>query len=594
MKSLLIFCTVGFFLLGCVPPAAIKLGDQALLNNDYISAAQYYQESLDSQMDSSTRKKVEEKLIETKELLAEKYLEKAQSAFSREGNDIITALNHAIGILETVVQWDDARNSIKKQIGIYSRDKNKHAKDLSLSKDKALKFISIYSFNDALNEINTALAKDPANQELVDLKSEISKLIQRSDLLNDRINQGNLQGAIDAFNQLTALTSVELAFDDLPKKNEIVELIRRQSKELQYEGKWWQAYKFLTRWEIPDLQQSINQVRENGSVYYHSQALIAKQAGAFHKGYLLINRALTLNDRNLEIFNLNREMGDLVNNSIQSNIAIASFDSPSNDLDAGKQFSDSLISYLYQVLPYGINILERDKIDFVLKEKSDSEKQLAQILGVDLMVTGTVSLFRVDQVIDERAATVKVKSGEHILPNPEYRQFIDIYGTDKAFWPQAPPLRTIIQDIFQLVKYQKGHAEMKGFAKVSVRIFDTHKGAIAFVKDYDANVNYTSDFQDELAEAQIEYIPMKLPTDTEAKEEMRKQIVLQIGKIVQSSFENRETRFLNLANFYLERRQNSLAFKPLAEGYLYCEKEGFKSSHPEFVQIRRLVDDILN
>lgn len=131
---------------------------------------------------------------------------------------------------------------------------------------------------------------------------------------------------------------------------------------------------------------------------------------------------------------------------------------------------------------------------------------------------------------------------------------------------------------------------MKGFAKVSVRIFDTKKGAIAFVKDYDANVNYSSNFQDELAEAGIEYIPMKLPTDTEAKEEMRKEIVHQIGKVVQSSFENREARFLNLANFYLERRQNNLAFIPLAEGYLYCTKAGLSPDNPSFMEIKRLIN----
>ena len=64
--------------------------------------------------------------------------------------------------------------------------------------------------------------------------------------------------------------------------------------------------------------------------------------------------------------------------------------------------------------------------------------------------------------------------------------------------------------------------------------------------------------------------PMNLPTDTEIKEEMRKGIVTEVGKIVQASFENRGLRFLNQADFYLDRLEPEAAFKPLAEGLFYC------------------------
>jgi TolB-like protein len=289
---------------------------------------------------------------------------------------------------------------------------------------------------------------------------------------------------------------------------------------------------------------------------------------------------------------------------MQKYIAVASFDSPSNDPDSGKQFSDSLISYLYQVLPYGINILERDKIDFVLKERGSEAKSIGELLGVDLIITGTVSLYTVDRVVDERVATVRVKIGEETVLNPEFEQMLNFYGPDMSRWPQKMaqihgedssqwpriPPRTVRRDQHQLMKYTKGTAQVKGFAKVSIRIFDTAKGTITFVKDFDATVVRTSEFQDEVQEANIPYIPMNLPTDTEIKEEMRKSIVTEVGKIVRSSFENREHRFLNQANFHLDRLEFDAAFEPLAEGYLYCLRDAIAPENEACVKMRGLID----
>ncbi len=594
MRALLTFCITGLLIAGCVLPASVKLGDQALLEQDYIKAVQHYEKALGETQDSQSLKQIEEKLASTKVLLVDIYLEKAKNAQAQKQNGAGTALNHALGILGEVAQWDDAEGRIAKQIATYSSEKKVLDTEIALIKEKSNKFIGLFQLDKASQEIEKGLAMDTANKSLLASKQNLNQMIASHALLGDMINKDDLQGTIDTFTQLSELSPVPLSLNNFPQRDDVVKLIKRESQKYQTQDKWWTAYSFLTQWDIPQLQSYVKQVQKNGANHYYQAARQAMSSGNSHKGFLLIERALILNNRNLNIFNLNRELGDLVNRSMQSNIAIASFDSPSNDRDAGKQFSDSLISYLYEVLPYGINILERDKIDYVLKEKTDGEKELAQILGVDLMVTGTVSLFKVDKVVDERAATVKVKSGEQVVQNPEFNQMLQVYGPNPTMWPKDLPPRTITKEVFQLVKYNKGQAELKGFSKVSVRIFDTHKGAIAFVKDYDANVKYASEFQDELAEANIEYIPMKLPTDTEAKEEMRKEIVQQIGTIVQSSFENREARFLNQARFYLERKQNELAYKPLAEGYLYCMKEGIKPDNPSFKEINRIVATILD
>lgn len=170
----------------------------------------------------------------------------------------------------------------------------------------------------------------------------------------------------------------------------------------------------------------------------------------------------------------------------------------------------------------------------MLQEQRSDNLTAGQLLGVDLMVTGGVSLFRVDTNIDKRTATANIKVGDEMGPNPEYQQMMNAYGTNPQTWPHVPPMM-IPRDRMQIMNYTRGTAETRGFAKVSVRIFDTDKGAISFVKDFDANLGFETEFQDEVKEAGIEYKLMRLPSETEVKEQMRREIVAQVAEVVQAS-----------------------------------------------------------
>lgn len=586
-RALFFFSILCLMLAGCVPSAGVKLGDEAMKKQDFIEAVRQYEAALDQAKGESARKDIETKLAEAKKLLADDYLIKAKQVYSQNQNGRSAAVDKAIAILKEVAQWDDADQRISKQLAEYTKEKGAVSGQLAQSVQKTFQLAGRCEFNQAQQELDKALATDSANSNLLDAKNKIVQMSGLYSAMQDALRKENSEQAAAKYGELSALCPVEMTLDDAT-----VSLIRKTSSSLQSAGKWWQAYKFLSPWKTPQLQDDLQTIRETGSSIYFEEARKAA-AESPHKGFLLADRALEMNNKSLEIFNFHRELGDAVNKSLQSYIAIASFDTPSNDPDAGKQFSDSLISYLYEVLPYGINILERDKIDYLLKEKSEANKDVAQLLGVDLIVTGSVSLFKVDKTVDQRAATVKVKSGEATEQNPEYAKMVQLHGPNQKLWPKVPP-ETISKDSYELVKYNKGRAELKGFGKVSVRIFDTQKGTIAFVKDYDGNVNYSSEFQDEVEGTNIKYIPMKLPTETEAKEEIRKGIVQQIGKVVQASFESREIRLLNQVKFYLDRKEENLAYKPLAEGYFYCVKQGMDQKNPAFTELRKLRDSLLN
>ncbi|MCK5515706.1 MAG: hypothetical protein KAI39_02440 [Desulfobulbaceae bacterium] len=588
MKLLLVGILTLVLVYGCVLPASVKLGDQSMQTQDYLAAIKHYELAMNQTTDSGIRRQIETKLATSQVLLVDEYLQKADQALASGQSTRAASYDRAIVILHQVGQWDDAGQRISARIREYKREKQALVSQLEQLWNECLQLISQFRLEDALQKAEKRLALDSVNTELLEGKLTVLKVTKHHTELKVALNNEELNLAIDAFKTMNDVSPVELKFADLPQRDQFVGLITDKSRILKENDKWWEAYQFLTQWEIPELVTEIQEVQSGGSSYYLELARQEEKSDSYFKGFLLIERAAIMDKQNLAIFNLHRLFSDQVDNSMQSNIAIASFGTPSTDPDAGRQFSDSLISYLYEVFPYGIKILEREKIDFVKEEQGAGEQDLAQMLGVDLMVTGTVSLFQVDKNVDERTATVKVKINEEI----DYDKMITLFGPDRSEWPRIES-QMPKKSIYESISYKKGQAELKGFAKVSVRIFDTNKGAIAFVKDYEANVSHLSKFQDEVSEANINYVPIKLPTETEAKEEMRKEVVRQIGQVVQASFQNREIRFLNQARFYLERKEWNSVFRPLAEGYVYCQKSGVKEDNPSFVEIRHLIDQLL-
>lgn len=578
---------------GCVTSQHVKIGDDYYAGQNYVQALQNYELALLETREGAARRELEDKIRSTKGHLVRMSISKAESTAQSGNPDKISAVKQAIEVLQGAVQWDAEKRELQPRIASYQSRIN----DLELEKQalrkNALQLIGNYEFPVALEMIQNAQRIDANDPELQTIAEKIVVMHETNQTILYALNNNHINQAMTEFEKMKQVSPVPLSFSNYPLRNNIVELVRNQITQMELQNRWYEVYELLSTLNLEDFQPDMQRVRTAGAHYYYQQSSVAiLDEENYHHAYLLAVMASRLDDNDLRIFRRLQETQDKVKESIQSYIAVATFDSPSNDPDAGRQFSDSLISYLYSVLPYGINILERDKIDYVLKEQYADNRTAGQMLGVDLMVTGSVSLFRVDTNIDKRSATVNVKVGEESMPNPEYQQMLATYGSNTAAWPHVPPMM-ISRDRTQIMNYTRGTAETRGFAKVSVRIFDTEKGTISFVKDFDANVAYDSEFQDEVSEANIEFKPMRLPSETEVKEQMRREIVMEVAQVVQAAFEAREHRYLNQALFYLDRREPQMAIKPVAQGYYYSVQDNIPADDPAFRQIRQLIPQLV-
>jgi len=590
--KLLVFLFFLVFLVGCVTSPNVQKGDDYYSSQNFVQALQSYQLALSETRQEAARQEIEEKIRSTKEHLVRMSLAKAESLAQSASPDEISAVKKAVQVLQEAEQWDSEKQDVLRGIQLYQARINALEGEKQQLRQQALQELAGYNFATALETIQKAQRIDAGDSDLQETANKIVALHEINQDVQHALNNNQIDQAMAGFSKMREVSPVSLSFANYPLRSSIVDLVQKRIMQMELENRWHDAYILLSTLDLEEFSQDLQRIRSTGAQYYYQKSSVTiLDNGDYHHAYLLCILASQLDDSDLRIFRRLQEAQDHVNKSIQSHIAVATFDSPSNDPDAGRQFSDSLISYLYSVLPYGINILERDKIDYVLKEQYADNRSAGQMLGVDLMVTGSVSLFKVDTNIDKRSATANVKVGEESTPNPEYQQMMSAYGPDTKLWPSVPPMM-ITRDRTQMMNYTRGTAETRGFSKVSVRIFDTQKGTISFVKDFDANVAYDSEFQDEVNEANIEYKPMRLPSETEVKEQMRREIVGQVAEVVQASFEAREHRFLNQAQFYLDRREPQLAIRPVAQGYYYSLQDNIPEDNSAFVQLRRLLPEL--
>ncbi len=346
--------------------------------------------------------------------------------------------------------------------------------------------------------------------------------------------------------------------------------------------------------ELPLLADTL---RSEGGAFYAEQARMRLAEAQPERAYLEAVKGLELDRAAPGLFELHRDARDQVQAGLQVYIAVPTFGAPRQQPDLGAQFSDALISHLFRVLPYGIHIAEREKIDMVMREQGYAEA--GNVLNVQLIVSGNVSLLKIDHTDNQQEALARVKMGEKVEANPAYEAALRAQAAASAAAansntkPKDIPLPspTLTVPVYETVRYKKGTTEVKGFATVAARIFDTRKGSITYAQEFNAKYEVADDYQDSVDGADIQGDPKELPTDTEVSEALRNKLVGQLSDLITSQFEKRERAYLEEARYYLTRRERGRAMTPLAQGFLYGVQAGVGVDDPDYAA---LIDTIVD
>jgi len=374
-------------------------------------------------------------------------------------------------------------------------------------------------------------------------------------------------------------------------RHESLKILRVQAKELMSKKEYYRAYQAIVRsGATEDLSDLMSLIKTEGRGHYASLALSYLQDGNLSRAYLETVKGLEIAPKDQEIFTLHRDSRDQMLTNLQKYIAIPAFGAPASDPDLGPQFSDALISYLFRILPYGINIVERQKVDLMINEQILGTREAANRLSVDLFVSRNVSLLKIDRQESSNQVSVRVKVGQAESLNPAYEAWLRLPTERRIKTP--PPAQTIKTDKYESVMYTKGRTTLKGFGSVALRIFDTNKGAINYAQEFNATYEVSDDYQDGVSYADIKGDALELPTETEIREKLRNKIIEQVAVVVKKQFEKREAIYLQDAQYHLSRSEKDKAVDNLALGFLYCVKAKVPFDDPDFTQIREKILDL--
>lgn len=585
-KILICFAAVmAFCLSACVPPPDLKLAQDAQMAGNLEAAYGHYMKVLQADPKNVEANKA---VTEIRAHMTNRARQEAAGMLQGSSGMTAVSLNAAIARLDQYRAYDPQ--------GTYlDNDRRKYQQSLAAlgasnrdRENQARQAMAAGDFSVAQGLIDAINANDPSYAKLGALQADYKR--SRGAHLEKRIMDAYAAGKVDTANAAMkewlglGFSADKQARMKAAVKDREISILKETYQGLLKKHQYFNAFLLLNKSQYKDaFARQLSKLRNNGAAFYLDQARRRFESGNVSRAYIEAVKGFELNAEHPGLFEIHRDTRDKVLEGVQKYIAIPAFGSPKDNPDVGTQFSDALISYLFRILPYGINIVERGKIDMLIEEHKREYSEVANILNVDLIVTGNVSLLNIDRQDNQRKSTVRVPVGSKIESNPAYEAFMRANpGSDQS---GAPP-RTIKVQEFGNFTINKGRSVIKGFSSVAVRIFDTGKGRITYAQEFNANFQATDDYQDALELAGMEGDPLDLPSDTEVREKLRNQIVQQLAGVVQAQFEKREKDFMNNARFFISRRETNKAIDELARGFLYCVKAKVKINDPDYTDIR--------
>ena len=558
----------------------LKEAQQLQQSGNLRGALAQYEQALEKTSSRQQKAEIAEEIQRVRGQIANSVLREIESTLA--SGQSIPALEQAVTVLKRESRYDNATGDLARALQEHTSALNAargEYEKLSGELEKAEKEDAWSSAASILRKLD-ALHPSPA------LNERMAKLIERRDLyvpylIEKLVESRNVDAAEDELNRFrnelpkpsdALLTTLQSKVDLLRQ-----ELLEAKVEELAAQKKYYTAYKLIENTGYPYLKKFLPAITAEGAAFYKQKAAKELQIGGAQLGYAYFaaEKAFELMPSDSDAFRLRREISDIIDHRITQQISIDAFTSPGQEPEAGVALSNTLMEHLMNNVPYGIQILERRKIEQSLQEVGAQRADLES--KVKMWIAGDVTTLTVERQRTTGEGTARVEKGKTRRPNTEYARYVEDYGRDKSRWPEEMRHLTpeIEEPIVELVKYNYGEEALNGIMVVSVRNFEGLNGVVKAVKVFKSNLSTNDSFNDEVALAtpKIERDALQLPTDNAIKEVLRNDLAKQIGLYVLSAFENREAQFLKSAKTSIARREFHLAVADLAGGHYYAHKD---------------------
>ncbi len=492
--------------------------------------------------------------------------------------------------LEQVLSYDDPNDSIRESLKKYRAKKQKLAEEIPGLLSKAADKGNALQWQEAISSLDDVLAATSENEEARQMRR---KLLSERDSYYKRVIPELCKG-----NNYDDCKKAELLLDvfkaQMPKPDMrliadlqiLIEQTRgKVADQLIGQKKYFTAYMLIKDVNSPKYRDLLELIVKQGSTFYMALANEENKNVKDSYAYAAAVKAMKLSgSENDQAFKLHRDCADRVDDSLKMKIGIT-FESSGDDPDIGTNFSNELLSYLHPLLPYGIGIDERNKIEFGI-EKVGS-KDVIRLLGLKWAVFGDIQC-KVLRERDERQVTTWSPVSQTI-PNPHYETELKMMmesGEQSSKLPKPQP--TISTQISEKLTYTVGEERLHGQVLCSARIYSPNKGYVISTRNFITTSDANDLFRNEVPGANIAWDPLELPQQLTFEQKMRKDMVKQVGDWLLNNFSYRQRSFYQEAEYFIQRKQFDHAVRAATQGYLYCLRDNIAEDDRWFRGLRQL------
>jgi hypothetical protein len=495
-----------------------------------------------------------------------------------------------ISELERVLSYDDSNNSIRQYLVQYRTKQKKMAEDIPKLLNMAADKGDTRQWQEAISSLDNVLAATSENEQARQMRQKL--ISERDDYYKKVIpelckgdNYDDCKKAellLDTFKAQMPKPDMSL----LAELQKQIELTREKvANQLIGQKKYFTAYMLIKDVNTQQYRDLLEVIVEQGSTFYMDLANEEYRNVKDSYAYAAAVKAMKLfGSENDQAFKLHRDCADRVDDSLKIKIGIT-FESSGDDPDIGTNFSNELLSYLHPLLPYGIGIDERNKIDFGIDKVGS--RDVIRLLGLKWAVFGDIQC-KVMRERNERQVTTWSPVSQTI-PNPHYETELKMMmesGEKSSRLPKPQP--TISTQISERLTYKVGEERLHGQVLCSARIYSPSKENVVNTKNFITTSDANDLFRNEVPGANIAWDPLELPQQLTFEQKMREDMVKQVGDWLINNFSYRQRSFFQEAEYFIQRKQFDQAVKAATQGYLYCLRDNIAENDQWFRGLRQL------
>jgi tetratricopeptide (TPR) repeat protein len=303
-----------------------------------------------------------------------------------------------------------------------------------------------------------------------------------------------------------------------------------------------------------------------------------------------------------ELFYKVQETEDVIKKRLRRAIAVFDFSSPSYNPDAGTNASSNLITYLFNNSSRDIRILERQDLQSILKEMNleqagivgdmEAARKVGRMTGIDIFIMGNVLLYKTEKDETKASKVAKIQTGTKVQENPEFLNWKATHPNPSSEeLKQAPPAVLQVPE-YRFENYTVGRNKMRAAVHIYYKIIDAKKGEIIATDTIKRNSEVTDEWNDGIAEANIPYNPLDLPTESQLLEQVTAEVVRDLALVVLQPFQSLQTTYFEEGEILRHRRRHEQAVEKYVDA-IYDERiKGIES--PISKKSMEVVDQLIS